>query len=237
MGNKILKMSEDETPTLCLRDPTLPSPNNERGTTKVRILLFALLSFVALLVLAVLLNWIPVLLALTLPLLGSLIAFIIKFRRDNRNLVSNVTRGRFIASSLVGFFHFIPGMTIIAIAFLFAWGFDFVVDMGTDKLMGWAENEEIITIKSRKLVDRHPWSPLRLVWEKKVVKETLEFSKGQSASIKFAVKTAVNFLEVVTWYPWFFLGFITLRFYFYFWARAFVARGGTVTMQFPETNP
>lgn len=231
-------MIKNGTPPSCPEDRPHSSLDSRQDTISTKCFPFgriALLSLLALLVLAVLLNWIPALLALTVPLLLGLVAFAIKFRHDNRNLVSGVTRWRFIASSLVGFLRFIPGLLIIAVACLIVWGFDFVVGKGTDQLKHWAESEKVITIKSRKLVDRHPWSPLRLVMgDKKLVKQTYDFSKGQSASIKFAVKTAVNFLEVVTWYPWFFLGYVALRSYFHFWARAFVARGGTVTMQFPE---
>lgn len=231
-------MIKNGTPPSCPEDRPPSSLDSRQDTISTKCFPFgriALLSLLTLLVLAVLLNWIPVLLALTVPLLLGLIAFAIKFRRDNRNLVSGVTRWRFFVSSLVGFLRFIPGLLIIAVAGLIVWGFDFVMEMGTDQLTRWAESEELITVKRPIVVDRHPLSPWRLFGsDKKPSVEVVEFTKGQSASIKFAVKTAVNFLEVVTWYPWFFLGYVTLRSYFHFWARAFVARGGTVTMQFPE---
>ncbi len=197
---------------------------------------FLLWSGAVLVALAILLNWTSLVVVLAGFAIAGLVWFCLKFRHDNQNLLpEGCPTGRWLISAFLGLVRFVPGLLILLVAFSMVFAVDQVVNWGLDHASRWAASSELIVIDRPIIVDRHRLSPWRLLGsETKVVIETVEVSKELGEATKFAVGTIINLLKLVLWYPWVVLSFFTLQCYFYFWARAFVARGGLVTLQFPK---
>lgn len=214
--------------------PAKPSQSRPGKPTAVR--RFLAWSATVLLALAILLNWFVLVVLIAALAIAGLVWFVAKFRRDNKDLVPGPSRPRrFVVSAFFGLVRFIPGLMIISLAVGIAFGVDHVVNWGLGHVRTWAESAELITFDKPTTVERHRLSPWRLFGiEKKVVIEKVEISKEKSELTKMFVRTAVNLVELVLLYPWVLLSFFTLQCYFYFWARAFVAGGGEITMQFPK---
>jgi len=227
--------------------PTKPTPDTKTKPGKPKqIWSFLLWSLAALIVIAMLSslflpNWISLPRWKTLlPLLGTMalplaIAFVLKFIRDNQSLVAGCTPYRFVSTAFLGLVRFIPGLLILSVAFAIILGADKAIEWGLKPVKDWAESVELITVSKPTLVPRHPLSPWRLFGSpEKIVIEEIQIPEDSGKAMKFAVGTAISFVSLLLIYPWLLLSFFTIKSYFYFWSRAFVAAGGQVTMQFPK---